>query len=280
MKMHNDIDYKLHDLRHLVWDKARQSSGTAGSLLKSSEKISGKKLYYKLSDYDYMNGIHGHECINEIIAGRLMDYFKINHLKYILLNSVIKIQDKEYTTWLCISEDFKKIGESKITFENFYQLEKDTGESPMDFCIRKGFADYIYEMLLVDFLICNRDRHGANMEILRNSKEKSFRPAPLYDHGLSFLCRCLTKEEAERFDVMEDKRVQSFIGNMNGASSCFENLKYIPLAFLQKLPFLTKDAVDFITEGTEELLPDGVFPKIREMLIERWNYIENLRNKR
>ena len=42
--------------------------------------------------------------------------------------------------------------------------------------------------ILTAYLILNRDRHGANIEVLRNSRKKTVRLAPLFDHGLSLLC--------------------------------------------------------------------------------------------
>ncbi len=75
--------------------------------------------------------------------------------------------------------DFKERGDSKIALDTYYQLEHLEGESPLEFCIRLGFADYIYQMLVVDFFILNRDRHGANIEILRNSRKKRMYPASL-----------------------------------------------------------------------------------------------------
>jgi len=53
-------------------------------------------------------------------------------------------------------------------------------------------------------LILNRDRHGANIEVLRNSRKKTFRMAPLFDHGLSLLCCCMNDCQVDAFDVMED----------------------------------------------------------------------------
>lgn len=40
------------------------------------------------------------------------------------------------------------------------------------------WAVYVYQMLTVDYLICNRDRHGANIELLIDEEGKA-RPAPL-----------------------------------------------------------------------------------------------------
>ena len=69
----NDIVQEIQDLRYLKWTKTRNSSGTAGSFLKSYEETGGRKIYYKLSDYDVRRGIVGHECINEIVAQRILD---------------------------------------------------------------------------------------------------------------------------------------------------------------------------------------------------------------
>ena len=92
---------QLCDLRHLDWTKTRRSSGTAGSFLKASEKTGGIHWYYKLSDYDSFRGIVGHECVNEIIADRLLTLLKIPHLQYQLIHAEIVIDGEEYITWLC-----------------------------------------------------------------------------------------------------------------------------------------------------------------------------------
>lgn len=118
----------------------------------------------------------------------------IEHLDYTQIHALVKVDGKDYETWLCESEDFKKPGERKISLEDYYVLEKTEGESPFDLCRRKGWERYIYEMFLIDYLVLNRDRHGANTEILRDEKSRTDRPAPLFDHGISLLCRCRTKE--------------------------------------------------------------------------------------
>ena len=79
-------------------------------------------------------------------------------------------------------------------------------------------------MLIVDFLILNRDRHGANMEVLRNNKTKTLKLAPLFDHGLSFIFQCHEENEMISFDVMQDRPVQGFVGSR----SAMDNLKLIP----------------------------------------------------
>ena len=54
------------DPTYLQWSHVRSSSGTAGTLLKATSSLHGKKKYYKLSNFDSVKGIVGHECINEM----------------------------------------------------------------------------------------------------------------------------------------------------------------------------------------------------------------------
>ena len=60
------------DLNYLSCTKIRNSSGTAGSFFNAYSDLSGEKIYYKLSNYDAYRGIVGHECVNELIADRLL----------------------------------------------------------------------------------------------------------------------------------------------------------------------------------------------------------------
>lgn len=268
-----DLILKNQDFTYLNWSKIRSSSGTAGSFLKATETIKGKKVYYKLSNYDSLNGIVGHECINELIVSRLLDKLEINHLQYNLIHGDVMIDGKVYNTFFCSSDSFRAKEERKMTFEMLFQMQRKTTESPLEFAIRKGWEKEICQMILVDFLILNRDRHGANIEIIMD-KDGNERMAPLFDHGLSFMINCRSEEEIEAYDVLEDKPVQSFLGS----KSARENLKIL----FQKRFFPDKQLIiddkKYIFEGLDKILSQKHFDKIWEMIWERWNYYENMFN--
>lgn len=260
------------DLTYLQWSNIRSSSGTAGTFLKSESTLNGVKKYYKLSNFDPVKGVIGHECINEIIVDRLLTILGVEHLNYELINADIEIEGKIYSTFLCASEDFKNRGESKIALDDYYRTNAEKGESHYDFCVRQGWKSYIDRMIAVDYLILNRDRHGANIEVLRNARAHTIRIAPLFDHGLSLLYSCISDDEATKFDIMEDKRCQNFIGGY----SCYENLELIKDSRVIFGNALKPTDKDIIFEGLDNILSDVFMDKIWNMIYERYKIYENL----
>ena len=270
--MKTKIINEKQDLTYLKWSHIRSSSGTAGTFLKSESTLHGAKIYYKLSNFDPVKGVVGHECVNEIIVDRLLTILGVEHLRYELINADIEIEGNIYNTYLCASEDFKKRGESKIALDDYYRTNAKKGESHYDFCVREGWKEYIDRMIAVDYLILNRDRHGANIEVLRNSRAHTLRIAPLFDHGLSLLYSCMSDNDAEQFDIMQDKRCQNFIGGY----SCYENLQLIKdktKIFENKLQESDRD---IIFEGMDNILSDIFINKIWNMIYERYKIYENL----
>ena len=270
--MKTRIMKEKQDLTYLQWSHIRSSSGTAGTFLKSESTLNGIKKYYKLSNFDSVKGVIGHECINEIIVDRLLTILGVEHLNYELINADIEIEGKIYSTFLCASEDLKNRGESKIALDDYYRTNAEKGESHYDFCVRQGWKSYIDRMIAVDYLILNRDRHGANIEVLRNARAHTIRIAPLFDHGLSLLYSCISDDEAVKFDIMEDKRCQNYIGGY----SCYENLGLIKDSGDVFDNVLRPTDKDIIFEGLDNVLSDVFMDKIWNMIYERYKIYENL----
>lgn len=269
--METMIIREMQDLTYLSWSLLRASSGTAGSFLKSTSDIGASKIYYKLSNYDAMRGVIGHECVNELIVDRLLSIFGIDHLHYQLVHAEIQVDQKKVETYLCASEDFKRPGEDKVALDVLYQLERNDGESPLEFCVRQGWGEYIYQMLVVDYLILNRDRHGANIEVLRDTKKKTLRLAPIFDHGLSLLFNCYDEDAARNFDILKDRPVQCFVGSR----STWENLKLIPPGELPVLTPLREKDREVLLEGMDGILGQPWLDKIWEMIWGRWKRYED-----
>lgn len=269
---HLNIIHEKQDLTYLNWSHIRSSSGTAGTFLKSESNLDGKKTYYKLSNFDPVRGVVGHECVNEIIVDRLLTLLGVEHLNYELIYADVEIEGKVYTTYVCASVDFKRRGESKIALDDYYTANAQKGEDRYDFCRRMGWQHYIDTMLAVDYLILNRDRHGANIEVLRNARAHTLRIAPLFDHGLSLLYSCMTDVDAEKFDVLSDKPCQNFIGGY----SCYENLQLIKEKQGIFAHSLVETDKDFLFDGMEKILSKVFIDQIWNMIYGRYQIYEKL----
>lgn len=275
--MDGKVILEKRDMTYLSWSRMRHSSGTAGSFLKAQEETPDGKVFYKLSDYNVIDGITGHETVNEIIADRLLTILGVSHLSYQLIHADVKIDSRIIDTYVCASENFRKAGEQKVSLDIYYELEKKSDETPLEFCIRNGWGKYIYEMLAVDFLIQNRDRHGANIEVLRTKNRKQVRLAPLFDHGLSLLFSCKNDLAAIRsFDVMEDRNVQCFVGS----NSAQNNLNLIPKNEMPDFQKLKKEDKKTLLHDLDSVLPKEHLEKIWKMIWKRWEYYENFCNQR
>lgn len=264
------------DLTYLSWSKIRNSSGTAGSFLKSQEDTAGGRVYYKLSDYDPYHGIIGHESVNEIIVDRLLTLLDIPHLSYQLIHADIIVDQKPIRTWLCSSLNFRERGERKEALDSYYDSHKLAGESPLAFCIRNGWTEYIYRMLLVDYLILNRDKHGANIEVLINRYRKTVRLAPLFDHGVSFYCRTPDDAALAQEDPMADKPVQCFVGSR----SAWDNLHLIPPGQFPVVHSLREADRAVLLDGLDDAVSSYRLDRTWEMIWRRWQAYETLRNQR
>ena len=266
------------DLTYLAFDggNAHKSSGTGGSFLKAHWDYPEGRIYYKLSCYDYINGVTGHESVNEIIVDRLLNILDIPHVHYQLILGDILVDQKPLRTWLCASHNFRRRGEEKMPLDGFYDANRLAEESRLDFCIRQGWSEYIYQMLVVDYLILNRDRHGANIEVLQNRQTKDFRLAPLFDHGVSLFCRTPDEAALAREDVLADKPVQCFVGSR----SARDNLKLIPSDGFPHLRPLEVTHKAVLLEGLEEALSRIWLDRIWEMIWRRWQCYEDFRYKK
>ena len=274
--MQGDIILEKQDLSYLSWARVKNSSGTAGSYLKAYSDLGERKIYYKLSNYDAYNGIVGHESVNELIVDRLLTVLGVEHLHYQLIHADVLIDGQRFDTYLCASDDFKKRGESKIALDAYYQYERNPGESPLDFCLRNGWSEFIWKMLVADFLMLNRDRHGANIEVLRNAKEKTLRLAPLFDHGISLMYNGRTDQDFLAFDGMADMPVQCYVGS----HSATENLRLIPKGEYPRLNPLDESSRAYLFADLETVLSPVHREKIWEMIRRRWMYYEDFCHQR
>ena len=265
-----DIVHKLQDLRHLTWSETGQTSASGGTFLKARTGIGARATYYKLSCYDSYRGIYGHECVNEVVAARLMELLGIPHVRYTLVHARIVVDGAEHETWLARSKSFRSTGSSKMAFDTFFDLMHEPGESQLAFCARYGWLEFVQGMMLVDYLIANRDRHGANIEVLRN-RDGNVSLAPLFDNGVSFVFSCYEDEECARaFEPLKDVRANNFIGTR----SLEENLRFVPANI--GIGDLHESCRGSLLRGLDGALPAAHLDAVWEILWQRWAHWKSL----
>ena len=278
--MPKDVVHTLQDLTHLDWSESATSSATGGSYLKARSGDGTEATYYKLSCYDELNGVYGHECVNETIAARLMDVLCIEHVPYRLVHARVRIDGREHETWLSESASFRKRGESKTSLARFYGLNRLEGETRLSFCERFGWARDIQKAMLLDFLIANRDRHGSNLEVLKG-RDGTLRLAPLFDNGLSLCYSSLSAGQLRDVDPLQDVVANNFLGTR----SLQRNLETLVPANLP-VARLRQGHKDQILDGLEPALENAVQGMTGEafaeflwqMVWERWCRFEDLRD--
>lgn len=262
-----DIHPRLKDLTRLEWSERANTSGTGGTFLKARETTTRGITYFKLSCYDSYRGIYGHECVNELIASRLMKHLGIDHVAYHLVHAKVLVDGQTHETWLSASDSFRSPKERKQALDVFYDLHREGQESPLDFCARMGWKRTIDQLMVVDFLLANRDRHGANIEVILGPEGKA-RLAPIFDTGLSLIFSAYGDEvAAEQFAPLSDVSANNYLGTR----SLFENLSFVDAPLV--LPALTRNNVEALVGDLAEVLPAAHREKIAAILVQRWDYL-------
>lgn len=264
-----DIIKTVQDYRHLRWDERTVTSGTSGTFLKARTTTSRGITYYKLSCYDRYRGIYGHESVNELLASRLLAKFSIPHIPYRLVHACVYVDGAEHVTWLSESKEYRKGFERRQALETYISLDASSVIDPLEYCKQKHWQNDIYKMMAFDYLIVNRDRHGANVEVIITDGVASL--APLFDHGLSFVFSCYdSQEKISAFDPLRDVAANNYFGTR----SLEENLKFLPQATLQ----LSFEPTDFswLFANLESVLTSLLREKIEEILTKRLKHLLDL----
>lgn len=148
---------------------------TDGNFPKCWRKTQYGVYLYKAGSSGACNA--GNEPYSEVYAYKIAKEMGINALKYDL---------GEYKNTLV--SKCKCMTSEKIGMMSYRDL---TGETECDFkklitSMNGQNKKYIIDMLLLDYVICNVDRHYGNIGVLLdNDKNKVIGFTPLYDHNLS-----------------------------------------------------------------------------------------------
>lgn len=164
------------------------------ALFGSSVKIAGKiqtpeltgqgayaKAWYKENGSLYLykaNSNGGNECEREVLASTVLDCFNIPHVQY-------ELAKKEGRT-VCKCRNMNLENSSIV---DSIEIDMWASRTNRDyFAVAKEIdSELFYKTIVVDYLISNSDRHGANWGFFMNNQTGEIICAhPLFDHNNAF----------------------------------------------------------------------------------------------
>lgn len=170
-------DYAIGSGRSFNGKKISSSPdfSTGGSFPKCWKRVNGVIYLYKTGSSGFSNT--GMEPYSEIYAVKLMEKLGITHVNY----ELVKYKGRLATRCPCMCNEsvgLYQVGDLTIIREGYEDL------------VRQGFvsAEYLSELLLVDFLSLNTDRHLGNIGVLVDNDSQVLQGgSPIYDNNLSFV---------------------------------------------------------------------------------------------
>ena len=169
---------------------------TEGNLPKVWKKENGIWKLYK------SNEIYN-EGDNEVIWSKILDYVGIKHINYYIgtLERRVGNETQKRIYSVCdnyCSKDKELISAYEFSFTYKKKNDKNDIEMYEEECEKRGLKDirkFISDMLIMDFILANSDRHWHNFGVIRNPDTLELTEImPLYDNGNSLWFKNNIKE--------------------------------------------------------------------------------------
>jgi len=161
------------------------------------------------------------EPFNEKIASQFIDCSLIEHVDYQLVNyknNILSVCPNMLDNYHELISAYFASNNKKDRNESYYNHYI---RSCKELGIKGDIKTSLDQMIVIDYLIGNTDRHWSNFGVIRNSDTLQVeRLAPLYDHGASFFpkthhldiigentnlkCQSFKKTQAENLKLVKD----------------------------------------------------------------------------
>lgn len=131
--------------------------------------------------------------------------------------------------------------------------------------------EYIGRLLMLDCLIINEDRHYMNLGVCQNIKTGDFGLAPCFDNGSSLFCTNWTYRKRKTFA----ENIQSAKSVARPFSKFFDKQLNAVLKLGCKPLVIDRSKVNWLLSNYyNNLYPDEVIKRIKDVLVNRLNYYE------
>lgn len=243
---------------------------TGGILPKGVVAADGKRWFIKLGSYSKFHGFYGREPLIEFINSRIGYLLRIEVQECYLKMVSVKMDGKVYKTLATISKDFRHPKVKSVSFEKFYNVYgKLNNLSMMELIKSYNLQTDIYRMFVYDYIICNLDRHGKNIEVILKSRHQ-VKLAPLFDNSLTFLTN-RPEDEIRRIVYYNDRMK---VNNYIGYPTLKENLSLIDKPL--RINFLRQNERKFLFQGLDEVTTKEFRDYVWYLLYRRSEYVRNL----
>lgn len=193
---------------------------------------------------------------NEVAASKILEVLDIEHVDYELIHEDDRplskcknfiTQDTEFVPANLIRNVLPK-SNNENEYTHFLKCA-DKLEIP-------GVQEHLDNLMIIDFLIENTDRHYGNFGFIRDVNTLKFiKPAPVFDNGTSLWCDALNTEIGNWQKVMPFKESHKeqckLIKNYNFNKDLLCKCPEIVNSVLSKSPYLDQERIEKITEAVE-----------------------------
>jgi len=247
-----EILFQHRDVNHPDIKVISPDTSANGILRKKWTVQDGKRILMK-GDSDLAE----QRPFNEEIASKIMARLGINHIPYV----VVYIKSRYY----CLCDNFVNENTELITASEIIASTATVVTSKNDSkyeqllkaCEHLGLSDIrrrLEEMMVVDFLIANTDRHWGNFGFIRDANTLEWKGfAPIFDSGNSLWFDKRHTDEpvlSETFESTQDEQLK-LVSDL----SWYEE---ISAAELSKMIRDTFDKHLFMDDARKEMIVDGV----------------------
>lgn len=163
------------------FDFSSPDNTSDGCLKKRWKIVEGKRCLFKSGSNPFMQ-----QPFNEVIASKIAARLNIPHVNYDI------VWDNGVPFSVC--EDFIDVNTELVSAWRIMQMRKKDNSTSLyrhyiDCCTSLGVSDIVKsvdEMLVLDYIIANEDRHQNNFGLIRNADTLRWvAAAPIFDSGSS-----------------------------------------------------------------------------------------------
>jgi len=231
-----------------------------GNLRKKWIILNNDRFLLKGSRYNEIQ-----EPFNEVIASDIMNLFGIDHVEYKLIRS--KINNIPLSICRCMTDTNNEFITARVVIDTESKEDRNDYDRFIQICENfgiKNVKENLDDMMIIDFIIGNTDRHKYNFGILRDPDTLEWKKmAPIFDNGNS-LCH-------------NDPKIDNIEDNMNSLCKWLGGGNYSKLDYVGFPKWYSDDKFKDIGNIVGDLLNknENISNDKKDKLV----YIVNLRAK-